>query len=235
MSEEPVSSLSSSFTDLMTSLAVIFILLLVAATNSQVQKLKKDSEKKNRGTQDKRGELLKGLKHALPGMNIYADPDDPLAVIVLVPEGLLNFEFGKSHIPAAGQDFVKRFIPKLADVVCATSESVNSVVVEGHTDQVGSDLPNVKLSQERSMAVVEAALNALDSDPANYGCFLRLMSASGRGKNDPRHTATGKVDEDSSRRVEFHLRVPSFEQREMKEKLNTSSGTGPSLDSEHEY
>jgi outer membrane protein OmpA-like peptidoglycan-associated protein len=232
VSEEPVSSLSSSFTDLMTSLAVIFILLLVAATNSQVQKLKKASEKEKHATQDARGKLLNNLRHALPGMEIYPDRNDPLAVIVLVPEGLLNFEFRKSDIPAAGQDFLKHFIPKLADVVCATSESVNSVVVEGHTDQVGPDLANVKLSQERSMAVVEAALNTLGSDRTNYTCFLRLMSASGRGKNDPRFTAIGKIDEGSSRRVEFHLRVPSSEQREMKEKLKTSPGASLPADSE---
>jgi hypothetical protein len=39
-----------------------------------------------------------------------------------------------------------------------------------------------------------------------------MMSAGGHGDNDLIRI-DGKVDEDKSRRVEFHLRVPSFEQR----------------------
>jgi outer membrane protein OmpA-like peptidoglycan-associated protein len=237
VSEEPVSSLSSSFTDLMTSLAVIFILLLVAATNSQVQKLKKESEKKNHATQDARGNLEKQLKDSLGsivGMSIYADPRDPLAVIVILPK-TLNFLKGKSDILAPGQDFLSNFVPRFADVVCALPDEVNSMVVEGHTDPDGPDLFNVRLSQGRSMAVAKMSLEILSPDVRNYGCFLHLLSASGRGKNDLVPTETGGVDKDASRRVLFRVRVPSSEQREMQEKLRTSAGTGTSVDSEHEH
>ena len=187
--------------------------------------MKKASEKEKHATQDARGRLVEDLKNPLPGMEIYPDPTDPLVVIG-------SFQRDYSTLSSENRTFrplariPEAFHTKAGGCGLCNLLSVNSVVVEGHTDQVGPDVANVKLSKERSMAVVEAALNTLNSDPPNHTCFLRLMSASGGGKNDPRFTAIGNIYEGSSRRV-LSFRVPSFEQREMKEKLKTISRSGP--------
>lgn len=213
------STLASSFTDMMTSLAVIFILLLVASLNNAQQ-----------GAPDIAKAILARLAKELEafsteGVKVTLDPRDPLALLVIVPQGLLNFEFDKSTIPAHGRDFLKRFVPRLAHTLTekGIEEEISSVVVEGHTDSVGSDEHNVHLSQERSLAVVMESLNVLETERDNRSKFLGLLSATGRGKADPIRRADGSEDAELSRRVVFKIRVRSLEQKTLTEILGVKA------------
>ena len=118
--------LASSFTDLMTSLAVIFILLLVASHNNEQQKLDTaraqvaDTQQRLTAAEYKtattRHAMLVTLKQALEvfeaqGVRAEADPTDPLGLLVLVPEGLLAFAVGDTKIPPAGGDFLRVLRP----------------------------------------------------------------------------------------------------------------------------
>src|SRR5260370_40607445 len=149
--------LNSSLTDLMTSLMVIFILLLlvfisgsatkdIAVRQVLLAKLKNELEPKGFGND-----------------NILPDPKDPTAILIIVPNRLMNFELGKADLRPEGADFLKTHIPQLAEVVCAAQfrDSVESIIVEGHSDESGfrgsskeeSENRNLKLSQDRSMPV----------------------------------------------------------------------------------
>src|SRR5580765_2948986 len=99
-----ISGVSSSMTDLMTSLAVIFILLLVATMNNKQQEV-----------QQSRENILAKLRETLnqelveyKGLELKDDKDDPLSLIVVVPEGLLNFPVNKADIPDQGLVFLQR-------------------------------------------------------------------------------------------------------------------------------
>src|SRR5580698_9769450 len=107
------SSLASSLTDLMTSLAVIFILLLVGMLNNAQQEAA--------GTKN---QVLTRLQEALKefqkrGVEVTPDPKDPLGLLVLVPEDLLNFAQNESQIPPKGDQFLRDFIPKLVSTACS--------------------------------------------------------------------------------------------------------------------
>lgn len=136
---EQSSGLAASFTDLMTSLAVIFILLLCASLNNAFQK-----------GQNTRQSILEKIKNELKeytakGIEIKHDEKDPLALLILVPEGLLEFPFDRSDIPQQGKDFLRVFIPKLSHVIYSEDfrDEISSVVVEGHTDSHGDDQHNL--------------------------------------------------------------------------------------------
>ena len=202
--------LSNSLTDLMTSLAVIFILLLCASLNNAQQE-----------GESVRGAIVVDLQKELQaffkeGVEVKKDENDPLGLIILVPEGLLQFRLDKWIIPERGVEFLKGFIPQLAKTMVTFQKDINSIVVEGHTDMSGTDEHNLELSQKRSMTVVMESLNALkdkDKDGAR-ACFLELLSASGRGKMEPFiDNATKQPDSDKSRRVIFKIRVRSFEEK----------------------
>lgn len=205
--------LASSLTDLMTSLMVIFVLLLVATLNNA------SAEGENT-----RNLILDKLRldlqdFARQGVRVEKDPTDPLGLLVLVPEGLLNFAVDRFDIPAGGVRFLSDFSPRLAKTACSERyrKEISSIVVEGHTDSRGTDEHNLQLSQERSLAVVQQTLDILGHDDfEDRACFLDFLSANGRGSKEPIRDSNGNEDKDRSRRVVFKIRVRSLEQREFR-------------------
>jgi flagellar motor protein MotB len=202
--------LSSSFTDLMTSLVVIFILLFLAFVHEQ--------EEKQESVKDHLlAELQKELKDAnLDKNNIRKDGD---AVVIIVPEGLMNFETGKFDLKEGGKAFLKTYIPPISKLlVTKFSNDIDSLVVEGYTDKqrpAGSseeagEARNLELSQERSMKVVEESLHDLEGadQAAEREFFLDRLSATGRGEQLAKGDS-GPDDNPTYRRVEFRIRVRS--------------------------
>jgi outer membrane protein OmpA-like peptidoglycan-associated protein len=208
--------LSSSLTDLMTSLMVIFILLLLVFVSHTASK--------DAALTDV---LLARLRKDLQpqGFNensIRPDPRDRDAILVIVPGDLMHFETQKADLQEAGKQFLRTHIPAMADVLCSDQfrSSIDSIVVEGHTDRQmygrtaeESENNNLKLSQGRSMAVVEEALADLAGNERDRGCFLEKLSATGRGEQDPE-----KTDADS-RRVIFRIRVKARNEDNMVRRL----------------
>ena len=216
MSIDHDASIANSLTDLMTSLAVIFILLLCASLNNAFEE-----------GQDMRVKILEKLQvqlkeYIVKGVQVKADPSDPLALLILVPEGLLEFKLNKADIPERGVEFLESFMPKLTDTIYDPGfrENISSVVVEGHTDSSGDDAQNLRLSQERSMSVVSKSINILEpvtstnssSEKRDY--FLRVLSASGRGQQDLILT-NDEENHAQSRRVVFKIRVRSIEEKKI--------------------
>ena len=216
MEEEPSGSdhLSSSLTDLMTSLMVIFILLLLVFVHRTAGK--------DAAVADV---LLKKLRHDLTPQGfsektIRPDPRDRNAILVIVPDRLMNFENGKSTLRPEGEQFLKTYIPEFAEVLCSDRfrPSIESIVVEGHTDThpyagrsaEESQNLNLKLSQDRSMEVVKNALADLAGMEAKRGCFLEKLSASGRGEQEQEATP------DESMRVILKIRVKASEVESIK-------------------
>src|SRR5690242_16340065 len=105
--------LGSSLTDLMTSLMVIFILLLLvfishtaskdaALTNVLLATLRKDLQ-----------------PQGFSENSIRPDPRDRDAILVIVPGDLMHFETQKADLQEAGRQYLRSHIPALADVLCS--------------------------------------------------------------------------------------------------------------------
>lgn len=211
LNRENNSGMSSSFADLMTSMAVIFILLLCASLNNAQQE-----------GQTVRNSVLAEMQKALKdfvagGIEVKSDPKDPLGLLILVPEDLLAFKLDQADLSPSGESFLKVFVPRLSRIVCSPqfTNEINSIVVEGHTDSSGTARHNWDLSQKRSMSVVRASLNVLDENGVSEEktAFLQLLSASGRGSAELITDPSGQEDSPSSRRVIFKLRFRSMEQK----------------------
>jgi outer membrane protein OmpA-like peptidoglycan-associated protein len=80
------------------------------------------------------------------------------------------------------------------------------VTVEGHTDDVGDDQRNLRLSQERAFQVIVKASEILQGR-AEAGCFQQLTTASGRGKQDLIYDLDNQLNRNKSRRVVFKIRL----------------------------
>jgi chemotaxis protein MotB len=142
-------------------------------------------------------------------------------LLVIVPEGLLEFDVNESTIPLPGQSFLQEFTPKLMQTTCSSRfhDQIDSIVIEGHTDSTGGEAINLPLSQERSMEVVKQSLTILESATSENTttlreCFLGFVSASGRGSANPILEVNGTEDFARSRRVIYRIRLRSIEQRQ---------------------
>ena len=217
--QEHSSVLTIGVTDLMTSLAVIFILLFsayvtkVSETESQAKMTvpppMEERKTVRTTTDDIKGVLRDHFQRF--DLSLDADPADPNVVRIVVPDALLNFEFGKGSLSSVADRFLADAMPSYATLLCgALRDRIDSLVIEGHTDDRGSDIYNLKLSQERSLNVMVKGLEVIqDSAPWAYRCFHEKTSASGRGRQDLVMDESRLLDRDKSRRVVFKIRLRS--------------------------
>ena len=103
-----------------------------------------------------------------------------------------SFDTGKADLKAEGQAKLGELAAKLRDV------SFDSIAVIGHTDNVGTDVANQRLSLRRA--------NAVKQYLATHGIEPAKIKTSGRGKTSPvadNKTTQGKA---RNRRVEVEIR-----------------------------
>ena len=166
--------LANSFTDLMTSLMVIFILLLLVFVNNQ-------GSANSAAAQSLLSELQRKLEPAgFKKEDIRIDPKDPSTILLTMLDAQLIFQPNSYKLEPAGERFLETRMPELAAVLCADQfrNAVEAVVVEGHSDSTPyrgataaeSQARNLRLSQERSMAVVEKTLTSLSDASGLRAC-----------------------------------------------------------------
>ena len=198
------SDLSHSFTDLMTSLAVIFILLLVATLNNSFSE-------GDAAIVDLRKEVTAEL--AKLNLTLSQDPDDPYTHLINLDEEKVKFDSNKDILKPEGRVLIDNLFAVLAPKLCDERlySKLESVIIEGHTDVTGNEtidgkLWNVKLSQDRAYAVMHEAFTALGKGKSeNVECLRQLVSATGRGSNRPLKNRLNSAN----RRVEVKIRVKS--------------------------
>ena len=99
-----------------------------------------------------------------------------------------NFDFDKADLKPAGKANLDQFMSGLAGA------KVTGITVVGHTDSVGSDAYNQKLSEKRASSVA----NYLTSK----GVPAAAIQASGKGESQPVADNATKAGRATNRRVE---------------------------------
>jgi outer membrane protein OmpA-like peptidoglycan-associated protein len=123
---------------------------------------------------------------------IAPPPADAIRVVDdrILLDDTIHFDFDSAHIRSSSHPLLQR----LADFVNSHSE-IETVSIEGHTDEVGTAAYNQALSEARAESVREKLVE-LAVDPAR-------LQALGHGKSKPR-VITSRPDE-RNRRVELFV------------------------------
>lgn len=113
----------------------------------------------------------------------------------------VSFDFGSAAIKPA----FRATLDKVANVLQRYNRSVVHVV--GHTDSVGSDAANHRLSERRAQSVVDYF--------GSVGVARDRLRAEGRGETEPRATNATEAGRQLNRRVEVFVKpiVDGQEQR----------------------
>lgn len=191
-----------AYSDLLVSLLMVFALLLFLALSKIQQEVRLAQEVGESITQV----LLRG-QEALEGTGTGIRLDSVSKAITLDAEVL--FEFGSATLQpqavATISDVATKFIPAvLADT--AVAPMLEAIVIEGHTDTVGTYLLNLQLSQARAHSVMAAVITAA-SGQSYEDRLKQLLVASGRSKVKPVRDHDGRINPELSRRIEIHFRT----------------------------
>lgn len=181
-----------------------------AALNSQTDKIEDMVGMKT--------EIISELSYALSKANLSAAVDENSGEIVL--DSAVLFKTGSSEIQADGKYLLSRFIPVYLEVLLRPeyADYLGQIVIEGHTDDVGTWENNMKLSQERAYEVMMYVLSMYREGSEERELLQQLLTATGRSETDLiYYPGTTVVDQDSSRRVEFKF---SLKDAEMIEEMN---------------
>lgn len=202
-----------SFSDLMSSLLIIFLLLFVYKILDYNQEIKSYNQvlaSKEAKIQELSSVRKKIILRLLEEFSEDIQIDKNTGAIKLRSEVL--FDPNKSELKPAGKVFLSKFMPKYLNVLLGDKEikdSLSRVVIEGHTDDIGEYIYNLELSQDRALNVVKYVLN--DGVNKKYKTDIeQYVCAIGRSESDLIKNGS-QVLKAESRRVEFKFQLKDEE------------------------
>ena len=156
-----------------------------------------------------RTQIISDLSSALREANISATVDPTSGAIALASDVL--FATGESQLTDEGRSRIDAFLPVYLDVLFSEEYRgyVSEIIIEGHTDSVGSYISNLLLSQQRAYNVASYVL--ADGYPyiseETRAHLRQVTTANGRSESDLIYDADGTENQSASRRVVFKFRL----------------------------
>jgi outer membrane protein OmpA-like peptidoglycan-associated protein len=186
-----------SLTDLMASVAVTFLLIaaifIVKSAQANKEKLKPLEEVKT--TQVTSRDALEKLFSALTAdpaiagvAHIVHDAADPFLLTITYRSDSLTFGTDRAELAEDARSVIDGSFPILIRQVCAEQQSIESVVLEGHTDAQGGAEKfqyNVELSSRRAHSIFAEARKSVQMMPDQLHCIDSMFTVAGRGPVQP--------------------------------------------------
>jgi outer membrane protein OmpA-like peptidoglycan-associated protein len=131
-------------------------------------------------------------------MGTVANNGCPEPVVTAEVQKSLN-EYAKTILFTTGKStLIDSSTPVLVDIISILNEYPNAnFTIEGHTDSIGSETTNQKLSESRAQAVLEFLIKG--------GISPSRLTAIGYGESKPIATNMYKDGRQQNRRVEINL------------------------------
>lgn len=130
----------------------------------------------------------KEIKETLPGAKVERVNE---GIKVTLPENMVNFDFDSSNLTATA----KGNLDKLAQILENNPDT--NINIYGHTDNVGKDDYNQKLSERRA--------NSVKAYLTSKGIGASRLNAMGMGEASPVATNDTAAGRAQNRRVEFAI------------------------------
>ncbi len=132
---------------------------------------------------------------ATPAAKAEAKPAPRPEKLTLAGETL--FDFGKHTLRPEGKREIEKAVQDIRAKLQGLAVEQRQLLVTGHTDSVGSDAFNMKLSQRRAQTVRDFMVD-LGVDP-------KIITASGRGEAEPVASNATEQGRQQNRRVEIEF------------------------------
>jgi outer membrane protein OmpA-like peptidoglycan-associated protein len=196
-----------SFSDLMTALMVLFLVVMAAALLSVTQGIR-DIQAQEISRTVAIGSCMdqvRGYTNTIPGVQVREHSVDFGT--------RAKFQNNSSDLNQEQQEFLRRFVPQVLDIarkpVC--QDWLKQIVVEGFASRGGTYLHNLNLSTQRSERVLCALLEPTAFPrltATDRELIQKLFFAGGYSFNST------KKNDDESRRIELKLEFYALKEKE---------------------
>lgn len=169
-----------------------------------------DKEELIKGFVRVRRKIIKELLNEFTQSNLELEIDGQTGAIRF-SEGIF-FDSNQYVIKEDGKKYLNQFIPAYMSILISESNRkyISQIIIEGHTDDQGSYLYNLDLSQRRAFTVVKYIISSSKVNFPNKETAIKYLTANGRSYSQP-IMVNGEIDRNKSRRVEFKFRLKDDE------------------------
>lgn len=189
------SSFWPTFTDLLSTVLMVVILTLFS-TQSISGSVKQDLAQN----------INASVEETLNNDNIPVKVDKDSGQVTFGESTM--FDIDSDELKPEAKEMLKKFVPKYVETVYKNyGINISKIVVEGHTDDIGSYLYNLDLSQRRAYSVTKFMVSDEIGNYKYKNEFTKDIIAVGRSKADLIKFNNGTVNRDASRRVELKYEI----------------------------
>jgi outer membrane protein OmpA-like peptidoglycan-associated protein len=149
---------------------------------------------------------LKEFESDLARWNVEIDRED---LIVRFKEPDILFQSGESKLKPEFIAILNDFFPRYLKILLKPEykSGIEEIRIEGHTDNVGPYLDNVKLSQERTFAVLQHVLMNESIHGEELYWVQKKLTSNGLSYSKPIASNDTPAGKKLNRRVEFRIRT----------------------------
>lgn len=193
--EEEHSNFWPTFTDLLATILMVVIMLLISS-ESMVGGVE----------QGIASNVNNSVKQTLKENGIPIEIDKESGEVTFGETAL--FDTDSDQLKPEAKEILKVFVPKYAETIYKDyGDYISKIIVEGHTDDVGTYIYNLDLSQRRAFSVVNFIVGEEIGDYKYKDKLTGDIISVGRSKAEPIKNNDDSVNRDKSRRVEIKYEV----------------------------
>ena len=175
-----------------------------------------------------RSELIEELSREFSSSSLQVSVDEQTGAISM--DSSILFEYNADELKDTGKEFLSAFLPRYTNILLSDkyAEYISEIIIEGHTDDSGTYLFNLDLSQRRAYSVAAYCLDPASGvlNESQIQTLQSVLSSSGRSFSSPILNDNGSINASASRRVEILFRLKDEEMiREMIDILNNGGST----------
>ena len=199
-----------SIGDLMASILMIFMLLFIVKTIETGQELRKKEEIIEGFTGLKKN-IISKIQKDFEERGIKVDLDPQTGTIKI--DDKILFNTGEYLLKPEGKKYLNEFVPIYINLLLndeQVKKELSQIIIEGHTDDVGSYIYNMELSQKRAFEVIKYIYDEMPNFKGKEE-LKRYITANGRSNIKVLRDESGNIDRDKSRRVEFQFKLKEDE------------------------
>ncbi|MFP4661629.1 MAG: OmpA family protein [Halanaerobiales bacterium] len=222
-----------TFTDLLSVIIFVILLVLVSyifvaqVTTQQTQEARQLMKEMINNRIDEivgfRETIVRELSNKFRSSDLTINFDENTGAISFSGEVL--FETGSAVIRPEFKNMLEDFIPEYVGVILdeRNKDNISQIIIEGHTDDTGSYMTNLDLSQRRAANVVKFILSEDFPGFEQKGELKYYLTANGKSESNLIYNDDGSINRERSRRVEikFNLKDQYFIDK-MKEIVNNT-------------